>query len=264
MRYLDQLLRDIALVRLRRCGELAARQQLHLREHMLGYSCTFHGAAGEEGAAIFEQQRLKTEATDQSRPNHEDGSEVERNVESFLRGPDGAMPGLAARIGIDLEALPPADVLSDEQLSAIIAEMKPTLALHGATLAAPKDYPPRLEYPLLLKLARSKRPIISTGGFVDDGCSGDPVGCTWGMYCPCLKYSRKAEFVSDGGDPSFPDERFYQGEGDPFALPERTPEELAEQAAFDALPLEEKMKVWDAEAAAAPPCPMHGEACGAW
>ena len=59
----------------------------------------------------------------------------------------------------------------------------PTLALHGATYGGPQDYPPRLKFARNLALARWQRPIYTNGGFVNDGCTGYSVGCTWGAYC---------------------------------------------------------------------------------
>lgn len=264
MRYLSQLLTDIAEIRLQRCGQLAAKNMLHQREHMLGYRCDFAGAAGEHANDIFEEARMQALEELSQHPESTDEHQHIKDVEAFLRGPDEAMPTMAQRIGLDLEALPPPDVLSDDQLSALNEELIPTLALHGVTYGGPKDYPPRLKFEVVLTLALRRSGIIDNGGFVDDGCTGSPVGCTWGAYCSCLQYSRKEEFIAEGGDPSYPDDRFYQGDGDPFGFTPPTEEEKEKAAKFDALPLEEKMRIWEEEDKHAPPCEMHGEDCGKW
>ncbi len=264
MRYLNQLLTDFAEIRLRRCGELAAKHLLHVREHTLGYRCNFAGAGGENAKAIYLEARANVQRALQENPQPEDEDQDMRDLNAFMRGPDQAMPTLAQRIGIDLPALPPADVLSDEQLAALNAELVPTLAIHGATYAGPKDYPPRLKFALLMELAQRRMNIIDNGGYMYDGCSGTQLGCQWGMYCPCLQYIRKEDFLAKGGEAGYPDERFYQGDGDPYDFPLPTEEELAEQAKFQALPFEEQERIWEEKHKDDPPCPMHGEECGKW
>ncbi len=264
MRYLNQLILDFAEIRLRRCGQLAAKNLLHQREHMLGYRCNFAGAVGDRAHDIFTQSRAESLITLEHRPESFDADQHIQGIEAFMRGPDEAMPTIAQRIGIDLEAIPPADTLSDDQLQALNEELIPTLAMHGASYGGPKDYPPRLKYEVVLKLAQRKSKITDNGGFTQDGCTGSQVGCDWGMYCSCLQYTSKKNFVAQGGDPSFPEERFYQGDGDPFGFTPATSEEKAEAEKFNALPFEEKIRIWEEQDKNAPPCPMHGKDCGKW
>ena len=119
------------------------------------------------------------------------------------------MPTITQLIGIELEAIPPAEALSNDQLQALNKELIPTVAIHGVSYDGPKDYPPRLKFVVVLRLALRRSGIIDNGGFTDDGCTGSPVGCTWEEYCSCIQSTRKEEFIAEGGDPSYPDERFF-------------------------------------------------------
>jgi len=151
------------------------------------------------------------------------------------------MPYIAQIIGIDVAATSPAEALSNDQLQALNKKLIPTVAIHGVSYGGLKHDPPRLKFEVVLRLALRRSGIIDNGGFTDDGCTGSPIGCTWGEYCSCFQSTHKEEFIAKGGDPSYPDERFFQGDDDPVDFTPLIKKEKTTAAKFEPLPFEEKM-----------------------
>jgi len=230
---------------------------------MSGTRLEFEGAAGTDASQITAEAEAEFAVLEKESINAQTDVEVNiASVEEYARGADSAMPTLAARIGFDFSELPPLEKLSDDQVATLLGELIPLLILFGKTFAGPKDFPPRLTYPIVLKMTQATHMTSMDGGWVDDGCTGEQIGCTWGMYCPCLRYRKREDFEKKGGAKDYPSDRFFQGEGDPFSYPEPAAEEKAKRAAFDKLSADEQIKAIMAERANDPPCSWHGEACG--
>lgn len=230
---------------------------------MTGCRLEFPGAAGKDACSIMAKAKADLIAeVERSEATASDEDVSFADVEEYIQGADPAMPTLATRIGFNVSDFPPLDKLSDDQVVSILDELIPLLMSFGKTYAGPKDYPPRLTYPIVLEMTQSTHMTSMNGGWVSDGCTGSQVGCQWGMYCSCLQYTTREDFEKDGGEKGYLSERFYQGEGDPFGFPEVSEEDRAKRTAFEALSIEEKMKFLDDESEKRPPCEWHGEQCG--
>jgi len=220
-RYLEQLRYDFAVLRLKRAAELEAEGKLHIQGIMTGHVLDAAGAAGADAASILEGS-LTTEhqATSVDRPWNTDLEAVDdfhHQVELYLSGLPEGTPSLAEAIGIDIASLPPPAHLSEAQASSLLDELLPLLAAFGNTRTAPARFPRLDHYRLVVEhLAKPGRTVMG-GVLSSDGCTGNQVGCDWGAYCNCLQYERKEDFVARGGNPAYPDEHFFQGEGKPFS-----------------------------------------------
>ena len=203
----------MAVLRLERVAELKAKGKLQMLELLTGMSLDFAGAAGTDASEIAQSHAHESITI---RSVEEEIEEGLRALKSLLQQPDLSGPTFASKIGIDLEALPPQQHLTEETAALLCEELIPLMAAFGSSYAGPKEFPRLALYPFLLETLRSKRNISDVAIIGDDGCTGYPVGCQWGVYCHCMAYWRKQDFIEKGGDPSYPDERFWNKKRDPF------------------------------------------------
>ncbi len=233
-RYLRQLTRDLALLRLQRAAELEHQGKLQLQMMITGYQLDAPGAAtlpeheDEPFPANDHDEPLPlpvrfTAWPDDDEEEHDDqessdeeldqdhldylAPQIEADIQSYLAEsapgePDPALLSFAENIGLDIAIFPPAESLTERQAAHILAELLPLMSAFGRHSTGPDDYPRLLMYPIVLGYLRTPGQPRAGALMGYDGCSGDPVGCSWGKYCTCLAYHTKADFIADGGDPT--------------------------------------------------------------
>ena len=231
-RYVTQLLDDLTARRLARAEELRRLGRLHEFELLSGYELdaprptrlSAPDAAGEP-LDMDSDSDGDSDSADGVAPAHDydEGDDTIAEVEAFLASvprndaewayADGTdvpqREQFGHRIGVDPRAFPTADSLSDAEVEALADALAPTLAAFGRHYGGPSDYPVRLRYEALVHMLRKPGHPTTGGMYVDDGCTGTPVGCRWGAYCGCLRFWTRAEFEQDGGDAeAIPPERF--------------------------------------------------------
>ncbi len=111
--------------------------------------------------------------------------DIDRLVRGDFDGP--YQPTLGQYVGLHAEDFPPADQLSDEDMSAAAEAFHRMLESWNHSAAVPDGVPPTLEYGLLVELLAEPTFIHRAGIKCFDWCAGVPHGCRLAQYCPCIK-----------------------------------------------------------------------------
>ncbi len=193
-RYLASVITDLRVVRCERVANLVRSGTLWSQETLHG------GPLALDGTAAL----VPPEMLDNFAPEPEDEllqearaaafeQELHEKVQRFLQGPKSDDPSLAVNIGIELEALPAVEDLDDRQVTQLANELRLVMACYGHFDYAPKHYPRRLLYPMLLDRLRLPGRTYLDGGRLYDGCDGSGIDCVWGEWCSCAQTLRKEE-----------------------------------------------------------------------
>ena len=89
--------------------------------------------------------------------------------------------------GLSVADFPPVEKLEEEDLRSLTEALVKMFESWNIMVDLPENLPADLGYKLSLGLLDRPMPIIERGFFGMDFCSGNPVGCEFKEYCPCLK-----------------------------------------------------------------------------
>ena len=90
--------------------------------------------------------------------------------------------------GLDKESFPPSDQLVEKELKDLASAMVKMYESWNILVHLPDDLPSKMAYELSIGLLSRNMPVMSHGFFGMDFCTGNPEGCEFKEYCPCLKY----------------------------------------------------------------------------
>ncbi len=97
-------------------------------------------------------------------------------------------PAFGNYCGLSLTDFPPREKLEEVDLRSLTEALVKMFESWNILVHLPENLPADLGYRLTVGLLERPIPIIQHGVFGMDFCSGNPVGCEFEEYCPCLKY----------------------------------------------------------------------------
>lgn len=109
-----------------------------------------------------------------------------QEVDDFLNYPEA--PAFGKYCGLNFENFPPGDKLEEDDLNALTNALVRMYESWNILVDFPESLPAELSYRLALALLNRSMPIMQHGFFGMDFCTGNPEGCEFQSYCPCLKY----------------------------------------------------------------------------
>ena len=109
-----------------------------------------------------------------------------QEVDDFLNYSDG--PSFKNYCGLRLEDFPPAEMLEEEDIVLLVKTLVKMYESWNILVDLPENLPAEFGYRLAIGLLERSMPIMQHGFFGMDFCTGNPEGCEFQSYCPCLKY----------------------------------------------------------------------------
>lgn len=106
-------------------------------------------------------------------------------VDNFLNYDQS--PVLGKYCGIDRNDFPHADKLEEEDLKLLVSALVKMFESWNILVDLPENLPAEFGYRLVVDLLDRPMPIMQHGFFGMDFCTGNPEGCEFKEYCPCLK-----------------------------------------------------------------------------
>lgn len=106
-------------------------------------------------------------------------------MERYVSG-DDERP-LSYYTGLKKESFPPAEQLAEDDMKQILNAFDEMLKTWNVDIAYPDKMPITDRYRFLIETVLEDEITMMSFGFVClDYCTGEPNGCAWGDYCPCL------------------------------------------------------------------------------
>ncbi|PZX51862.1 hypothetical protein LV84_03620 [Algoriphagus ratkowskyi] len=121
-----------------------------------------------------------------SRKNSEEEDLEEALLESEMFVSQEVRSGFEGYCGLKRESFPPVDQLSNEQLAQLTSSFVKMMESWNLLVHFPDDLPQPIRYELLMEILVGPVMIFNHGYWGFDFCTGEPVGCKLGEYCPCL------------------------------------------------------------------------------
>ncbi len=110
---------------------------------------------------------------------------IQEGVDKYLHHQEA--PFFRNYCGLSVADFPPVEKLEEEDLRSLTEALVKMFESWNIMVDLPENLPADLGYKLSLGLLDRPMPIIERGFFGMDFCSGNPVGCEFKEYCPCLK-----------------------------------------------------------------------------
>lgn len=110
--------------------------------------------------------------------------DFEKQMEAIESTPDIQ---LSDQVGIQIEELPPFELLTLEQAQKIADTIVESLATYGLNVILPKEVPTELRYKLVRDLFKEEMQLIPGWTNNYNFCSGECFGCKIGDYCSTRK-----------------------------------------------------------------------------
>lgn len=109
-----------------------------------------------------------------------------QEVDDFLNHSDA--PAFKNYCGLRLEDFPPVEKLEEEDIILLVKTLVKMYESWNILVDFPENLPAEFGYRLALGLLERPMPIMQYGFFGMDFCTGNPEGCEFQSYCPCLKF----------------------------------------------------------------------------
>ncbi len=90
--------------------------------------------------------------------------------------------------GLNFEHFPPAEKLEQEDLRELTNALVKMFESWNILVVLVENLPADMAYRITLDLLNSSMPVVQYGFFVIDFCTGDPTGCEFEGFCPCIKH----------------------------------------------------------------------------
>lgn len=107
-------------------------------------------------------------------------------VDKFLNHREA--PAFGNYCGLNFTDFPPGEKLEEEDIRSLTEALVKMFGSWNILVDLPENLPADLGYKLTVGLLEKPMPIFQHGFFGMDFCSGNPVGCEFKEYCPCLKH----------------------------------------------------------------------------
>ena len=112
-----------------------------------------------------------------------------QDVEDFVAGNDDGRQPFGYFCGFKSEDFPPVDQLTETEMEQVASAFKEMVESWNILISVPDRYPAHMKYHLMVNFLNERVFIPRDGAYLGvDNCTGDPVGCFFGEYCPCLEY----------------------------------------------------------------------------
>lgn len=109
-----------------------------------------------------------------------------QEVDDFLNHSDAQ--AFKNYCGLRLENFPPVEKLEEEDIILLVKMLVKMYESWNILVDFPENLPAEFGYRLALGLLERPMPIMQHGFFGMDFCTGNPEGCEFQSYCPCLKF----------------------------------------------------------------------------
>jgi len=97
-------------------------------------------------------------------------------------------PAFGNYCGLKLEDFPPGEKLVEDDLRSLTKSLVKMYESWNIMVDLPENLPAEFGYRLAVGLLKRPMPIMKHGFFGMDFCTGNPKGCEFQEYCPCLKH----------------------------------------------------------------------------
>lgn len=97
-------------------------------------------------------------------------------------------PAFGSYCGLSFTDFPPGEKLEEEDLRSLTEALVKMFESWNILVHLPDNLPAEMGYSLTLGLLQRPMPIFQRGFFGMDFCTGNPDGCQFKEYCPCLKH----------------------------------------------------------------------------
>lgn len=108
-------------------------------------------------------------------------------VERYLDMHKNSKP-FSSFCGLSRQDFPPAEQLTDEDMSLVIEHFHSLLFSWNTRAHIPEQMPVPMQYDIIVDILDNDYTLMEYGFLNIDFCSGCPDGCKLGEYCPCIKY----------------------------------------------------------------------------
>ena len=119
-------------------------------------------------------------------PPHDEFKEKLEESESFLNHDES--PVFGKYCGLNFEDFPPVEKLDNDDLIALTKALVKMFESWNILVDLPENLPADFGYRLSVGLLKRSMPSMQYGFFGMDFCTGNPEGCEFQSYCPCIKY----------------------------------------------------------------------------
>ncbi len=109
-------------------------------------------------------------------------------IERWVCGEDEPHQSFGAYCGLSPEDFPPAEQLSDRDISLVCNAFEHLLFTWNADIDLPDNLPPHTRYKLTVNTLTEGFVPVNSGIMTFDFCSGYAPDCALGKYCRCLDY----------------------------------------------------------------------------
>ncbi|MBT0811487.1 hypothetical protein KIH41_09375 [Litoribacter ruber] len=89
--------------------------------------------------------------------------------------------------GLQSEDFPPAEQLSVKEMKLVCKAFERMMSSWNLDISLPNKLPAHIAYRMMVETLDSKTEIVNFGFIGIDFCTGDPSGCEFKEYCPCLE-----------------------------------------------------------------------------
>lgn len=114
--------------------------------------------------------------------------EIEEKLEEVDNFPNYfEAPAFETYCGLKLEDFPPSEKLDEDDIRALTKALIKMYASWNILVDLPENLPADFGYRLAIGLLKRPMPVMKHGFFGMDFCTGNPKGCEFQGYCPCLK-----------------------------------------------------------------------------
>lgn len=107
-------------------------------------------------------------------------------VDKFLTHREA--PAFGSYCGLNIPDFPPGQKLEEEDLQSLTEALVKMFESWNILVHLPENLPAEMGYSLTVGLLQRPIPIFQRGFFGMDFCTGNPDGCEFKEYCPCLKH----------------------------------------------------------------------------
>lgn len=90
--------------------------------------------------------------------------------------------------GLKAEDFPPPEQLTIREMKLVSTAFEKMMFTWNLDVSFPEKLPVPIAYKMLIELLDTKTMIANSGFVGFDFCTGDPSGCVFKEYCPCLEH----------------------------------------------------------------------------
>ena len=115
-------------------------------------------------------------------------------VERWLTG-DEPSHTFSHYCGLTVEDFPPAEQLSISDMKLVSKAFTSMMFTWNLEVHFPEKLPMPIAYKMMVELLDTKTQIVNTGFIGFDFCTGNPEGCAFKEYCPCIEHWKEDDDI---------------------------------------------------------------------